>query len=261
MKVKITSYQAVAAWRWDMPEDDDVCGICRVQYDGTCPKCKFPGDDCPISQSEGNTPAIPHIPVWDHPRYQDDIDITDALDEPSYPDAPLDELLPPPDFRPFFTLIEDPESGEHIHPAVHYIFSDDDPDFVTSAILEGLESEQQDQIKGGDGKTIKNVQSLSPEWQVSNAVIGQAPSWSEDSSRKATAGSLLQIEGTETRRKTAQPERRQSSQDDVTSRVESAIAGYEDRLYALEKLVRKDIVERDHEPEEQDETNTVTESA
>jgi anaphase-promoting complex subunit 11 len=48
MKVKILSYHAVAAWRWDMPEDDD-CGICRVQFDGTCPKCKFPGDDCPIS--------------------------------------------------------------------------------------------------------------------------------------------------------------------------------------------------------------------
>jgi len=48
MKVKITSYHAVAAWRWDMP-DDDLCGICRVQFDGTCPKCKFPGDDCPIS--------------------------------------------------------------------------------------------------------------------------------------------------------------------------------------------------------------------
>jgi anaphase-promoting complex subunit 11 len=47
MKVKIVSYHAVAAWRWDLP-DDDLCGICRVQFDGTCPKCKFPGDDCPI---------------------------------------------------------------------------------------------------------------------------------------------------------------------------------------------------------------------
>ncbi|KAF2224492.1 RING finger domain protein [Elsinoe ampelina] len=47
MKVKILSYHAVAAWRWDLPEDD-LCGICRVQFDGTCPKCRFPGDDCPI---------------------------------------------------------------------------------------------------------------------------------------------------------------------------------------------------------------------
>lgn len=32
-----------------MPEDD-VCGICRVQFDGTCPTCKFPGDGCPLRE-------------------------------------------------------------------------------------------------------------------------------------------------------------------------------------------------------------------
>ena len=30
-----------------MPEDE-VCGICRVQFDGTCPTCKHPGDDCTL---------------------------------------------------------------------------------------------------------------------------------------------------------------------------------------------------------------------
>lgn len=47
MKVTIKEWNAVATWRWDMP-DDDVCGICRVQFDGTCPTCKFPGDDCAL---------------------------------------------------------------------------------------------------------------------------------------------------------------------------------------------------------------------
>lgn len=47
MKVVIKEWNAVAAWRWDMP-DDDVCGICRNPYDSTCSKCKFPGDDCPL---------------------------------------------------------------------------------------------------------------------------------------------------------------------------------------------------------------------
>lgn len=47
MKVKIKKWHAVATWRWDMPEDE-VCGICRVQFDGTCPTCKFPGDDCTL---------------------------------------------------------------------------------------------------------------------------------------------------------------------------------------------------------------------
>ena len=48
MKVKIKKWNAVATWRWDQPEDE-LCGICRVQYDGTCPTCKFPGDDCALS--------------------------------------------------------------------------------------------------------------------------------------------------------------------------------------------------------------------
>lgn len=51
MKAKIISWDAVATWRWDMPEDE-VCGICRVQYDGTCPSCKYPGDECPLGEHE-----------------------------------------------------------------------------------------------------------------------------------------------------------------------------------------------------------------
>ena len=47
MKIKIKTYTAVASWRWDVPEDE-VCGICRVQFDGTCPNCRFPGDDCSL---------------------------------------------------------------------------------------------------------------------------------------------------------------------------------------------------------------------
>lgn len=50
MKVTIKEWNAVAAWRWDMP-DDDVCGICRNPYDSTCSKCKYPGDDCPLRTS------------------------------------------------------------------------------------------------------------------------------------------------------------------------------------------------------------------
>jgi len=53
MKVKITAYRAVAEWKWDLPEGaDDTCGICRSQFEGTCEKCKYPGDDCPISMSD-----------------------------------------------------------------------------------------------------------------------------------------------------------------------------------------------------------------
>lgn len=47
MKVTIKEWNAVATWRWDIPEDD-VCGICQVHFDGTCPSCKYPGDDCTL---------------------------------------------------------------------------------------------------------------------------------------------------------------------------------------------------------------------
>lgn len=58
MKVKIKSWHAIAQWRWDTGNTDhdegdgegDVCGICRVPYEGCCPTCKVPGDDCPLSE-------------------------------------------------------------------------------------------------------------------------------------------------------------------------------------------------------------------
>ena len=29
-------------------DEDDVCGICRVSYNGVCPSCKIPGKSCPL---------------------------------------------------------------------------------------------------------------------------------------------------------------------------------------------------------------------
>ncbi|XP_042496727.1 anaphase-promoting complex subunit 11 [Macadamia integrifolia] len=37
---------AVASWTWDA--QDETCGICRMAFDGCCPDCKLPGDDCPL---------------------------------------------------------------------------------------------------------------------------------------------------------------------------------------------------------------------
>ena len=46
MKLKIKKWTAVAAWHWTA--NDETCGICRMQFDGCCPDCKVPGDDCPL---------------------------------------------------------------------------------------------------------------------------------------------------------------------------------------------------------------------
>ena len=77
MKVTVNKFEAVALWGWNLKPptarsgtalgankagddqededeqdaDDDVCGICRVAYDGCCPDCKTPGDGCPLSKS------------------------------------------------------------------------------------------------------------------------------------------------------------------------------------------------------------------
>ncbi|KAL3620713.1 ubiquitin-protein ligase Anaphase Promoting Complex [Castilleja foliolosa] len=41
MRVKI-----LPSWTWDA--QDETCGICRMAFDGCCPDCKLPGDDCPL---------------------------------------------------------------------------------------------------------------------------------------------------------------------------------------------------------------------
>ncbi|PKX90391.1 uncharacterized protein P174DRAFT_296554 [Aspergillus novofumigatus IBT 16806] len=57
-----------------------------------------------------------------------------------------------PSFQPFFTLIEDANTSEYHHPAVHYIFSDDDTDIVTEAALRALETEQDISPDSSKGK-------------------------------------------------------------------------------------------------------------
>ncbi|KAI3677709.1 hypothetical protein L6452_36975 [Arctium lappa] len=42
----IYRWHAVASWTWDA--HDETCGICRISFDGCCPYCKLPGDDCPL---------------------------------------------------------------------------------------------------------------------------------------------------------------------------------------------------------------------
>jgi hypothetical protein len=51
---------------------------------------------------------------------------------------------PAPNFKPFFTLIEDANSSDYHHPTVHYIFSDDDAELMTEASLRVLETNHPD---------------------------------------------------------------------------------------------------------------------
>jgi hypothetical protein len=173
------------------------------------------------------------------------------FDDPTYPAAAPDELLPPPDFRPFFTLIEDPDTGEHHHPSVHYIFSDDNPDFLTSAVVDGMDQEQTAKDRermilldmASDGKTIVEAQSLSQHWQVLSTTVGQAPSWADEVSRKDIPGLMLNIQGMEGGKLKSQNNRRNNSQEDTMARVEAMISGYGTCLSTLEGLIKKDVLE------------------
>ena len=46
MKVKLNKIKLVAKWSWSLG-DNDHCTICMNPFECPCPKCKFPGDDCP----------------------------------------------------------------------------------------------------------------------------------------------------------------------------------------------------------------------
>ncbi|KAF2771126.1 hypothetical protein EJ03DRAFT_45852 [Teratosphaeria nubilosa] len=136
----------------------------------------------------------------------------DAEDEEqpeiSYQEPATDQLSPPPDFRPFFTLIEDPESGEVHHPTVHYVFADDDQEILTDAALaafDGPESSHGEPCTderflfvniGADGKTILSATALSPQWQNVKARMRQAPSWGQAGTERE-AGVMLRISGQE----------------------------------------------------------------
>jgi hypothetical protein len=78
-------------------------------------------------------------PLEDDAEEQQQPDDAEDEDEIPYPEPGSEQtLLPPPNFKPFFTLIDDTTSGEHFHPYVHYVFADDDPAIVTAASMRSL---------------------------------------------------------------------------------------------------------------------------
>ncbi|KAJ7116622.1 anaphase-promoting complex subunit 11 [Mycena epipterygia] len=58
MTVTLKHWNAVALWQWHTNADgenadsEDICGVCRVPYEGCCPSCRIPGDDCPLIWGE-----------------------------------------------------------------------------------------------------------------------------------------------------------------------------------------------------------------
>ncbi|PSN70242.1 hypothetical protein BS50DRAFT_571535 [Corynespora cassiicola Philippines] len=195
----------------------------------------------PHPSKSPRSPPVPQFedapPPQDYPEHGQTGEGQDEDDEIPYPEPGSEHtLLPPPNFNPFFTLVEDTTSGEHYHPYVHYIFTDDDPVIVTAAAMRSLglddaqylpqpeapereqnvdeydeEQEQEPQAESplpptipgvkehyllvdiaADGHTVVDAQSLSPEWQITDASVRTAPSFEEGS---LDGSYMLRIEG------------------------------------------------------------------
>ncbi|KAG8625158.1 hypothetical protein KVT40_006909 [Elsinoe batatas] len=192
----------------------------------------------------GAPPAIPQESAALAPE-QHLSTILDSQGDDNYESAPDGLLLPPAHFHPFFTLVEDAQTGEHFHPAVHYIFSDDDPDTLTSSIIDTLQSEGEDPNHrlvlldvANDGKTIRSGHSLSSAWQISQASIAQAPSWTEAGAEATTEGLMLKVEGAEAKKQGGK-DKITEEPEDVVQRLESDIEIYTERLKHLQEVMAK----------------------
>jgi hypothetical protein len=193
-----------------------------------------------------HSPRSPPVPYFEdppdaqvnHPDAHQAGDAARDTDEIPYPEPSSEHtLLPPPNFKPFFTIVEDTTTGDHHHPFVHYVFTDDDPAIVTAAAMRSLGLDDtkylpQPDVEGNedalgeddgndgkpvvesplplpivgsrerfmiidiaaDGHTIVGAQSMSPDWQITNANVQTAPSFDDDAPDR---GLMLRIEGME----------------------------------------------------------------
>jgi|TARA_B100000683_G_scaffold276862_2_gene332518 anaphase-promoting complex subunit 11 len=65
LALKIKTWHGVGAWTWGAGDVGDVCGICRIAFDGCPPDAKFPGDDSPVVWGEcGHAFHLQCITKW-----------------------------------------------------------------------------------------------------------------------------------------------------------------------------------------------------
>jgi hypothetical protein len=180
----------------------------------------------PIQPSTASIYSASH---HDEQPHDDPEDAEEDDYPPVDPENKSTSLLPPPNFRPLFTVITDPQTRETFHPSVYYVFSDDaenereGSDVSTVAALRVLDhaaqkSQQQYETRHteeaeieeryviidlapvaeptGTNMKVKNVSSLSPSWAVTSTTLRNAPTF-EDETEEGSESLMLQIEGLE----------------------------------------------------------------
>ena len=161
-------------------------------------------------------------------------------------------MQPPPDFKPFFILIEDEATGEHYHPSVHYVFADDDPAILTAGVLSAIESSQLTESSGhpinderyfivdisADGKSVGAATSLSAHWQSLDTTMSRAASWGGDAT-DADKGLMLKVSGKQSMLNPSTGGMR--SIDDLS--MQDMMQTFSEKLSALDEVLRSATTE------------------
>ena len=197
------------------------------------------------------SPAALSFPTSDGPFHSAPMQHQDDMSS-SYQETAPEGLLPPPDFKPFFTLIEDAETGETHHPTVHYVFSDDDPELMTSAALDAIERDPTESSEkpeermlildiAPDGKHVVAVTSLSPNWQMVKTATRLAPSWGGEEN-EGDAGLMLTISGQEAKNPSSGGHARDKKR---SSDLDNLVKAFGERLQGLDEVLGREDDEND----------------
>lgn len=150
----------------------------------------------------------------------------ESQQQPPSPPAAAQQLQQtPPSFQPLFTLVTDSTSRATHHPRVHYIFSDDDPDVLTSAlaqhhatafehdtsspeasggasrperaiVLDLVPTETDPETNAsGVGYDVAWASSLSADWAVTSARVSRIEEGEGDTEDDGAGRLMLRIEG------------------------------------------------------------------
>ena len=139
-------------------------------------------------------------------------------------------------------MIEDVETGEHYHPTVQYVFTDDDPEHLTAGMLHAIEqqtgqAEEEERIvildMSADGKTIEAASSLSPHWQSLQTSVSQAPSWG-GTSQDDQGRLMIRASGQEVPPTLDKQTRRQ------VGTVDQLMVNFDKQLQTLDELLERD---------------------
>ncbi|TDZ68140.1 hypothetical protein CTRI78_v002423 [Colletotrichum trifolii] len=160
-----------------------------------------PGPATSLSSSQNQKPATPAEPK----QTAEQAETTDPVPESAQAPEPAEPKLDPPGF---FTLVSNNSKNTIHHPTVKYIFLDDDPDILTSALADSHAANQMpasysksnklrppnravllDVVPGESGQwEVSSAASLSADFAVTEASIAR-----QEGEREG--GLLLKIEG------------------------------------------------------------------